>query len=51
VRLRLNLDLNLNLNLRLHPALNRAPFGKSLEKTFERSNPLSFRSSSVLRNR
>jgi hypothetical protein len=47
----LNLDLNLNLNLWPYPALNRALFGKSLAKTFERSNPLSFRSSLVLRNR
>jgi hypothetical protein len=50
-RLRLNLNLNLNLNLALYPVPNLALFGKSLEKTFERSNPLSFRSSLVLRNR
>jgi hypothetical protein len=47
----LNLNLDLNLNLWQYPAPNRALFGKSFEKTFERSNPLSFRSSLVLRNR
>ena len=51
LRLYLYLDLDLNLDLAPHPALNRALFGKPLEKTFERSNPLPFRSSLVLRNR
>jgi hypothetical protein len=51
LRLLLNLNLDLNLNLACYPAQNRALFGKSIEKTFERSNPLSFRSSLVLKNR
>jgi hypothetical protein len=51
LRLHLNLTFDLNLNLNLDLALSLALFGKSLKKTFERSNPLPFRSSLVLRNR
>ena|GEM_PF-1905965 len=51
LRLLLNLTFDLNLNLNLNLALSLTLFGKSLEKTFERSNPLSFRPSLDSRNR